>query len=484
MLHPYLIKKRESYKMMSLNRLLCAVIVAFSVQTSAAMASAPESFADLAEAALPAVVNVSTTQLVDAKQQLVLPEFPEGSPMEEFFKEFQKRGMPLDKTPQKATSLGSGFIISDDGLMVTNNHVIEKAEEITITLHDNTQLEATVLGHDPKTDLALLKIKTNRKLPFVKWGDSTKARVGDWVMAVGNPFGLGSTVTAGIISARARNINAGPYDEFIQTDAAINRGNSGGPLFNSEGEVIGINTAIFSPTGGSVGIGFAVPSDLAQPIIKQIQEFGSTKRGWLGVRFQPVTPEIAESLGIDTARGALVAEVDPKGPAKAAGIQAGDVILSYDGKEIGEKYALLRLVADTKIGRTVPVVIKRNDFRKTLNVTIANLEEAEKSGKITLSQNNKPDAVQTETIEGLKLKDNLSDEKGVVVVDVDSASDAAVKGIKAGDIILEVNQTPANSLDAVKDNIQQAVEQEKRSVLLRIQRGQERTFVALKLTKK
>ncbi len=470
--------------MMSLNRLLCAVIVAFSVQTSAAMASAPESFADLAEAALPAVVNVSTTQLVDAKQQLVLPEFPEGSPMEEFFKEFQKRGMPLDKTPQKATSLGSGFIISDDGLMVTNNHVIEKAEEITITLHDNTQLEATVLGHDPKTDLALLKIKTNRKLPFVKWGDSTKARVGDWVMAVGNPFGLGSTVTAGIISARARNINAGPYDEFIQTDAAINRGNSGGPLFNSEGEVIGINTAIFSPTGGSVGIGFAVPSDLAQPIIKQIQEFGSTKRGWLGVRFQPVTPEIAESLGIDTARGALVAEVDPKGPAKAAGIQAGDVILSYDGKEIGEKYALLRLVADTKIGRTVPVVIKRNDFRKTLNVTIANLEEAEKSGKITLSQNNKPDAVQTETIEGLKLKDNLSDEKGVVVVDVDSASDAAVKGIKAGDIILEVNQTPANSLDAVKDNIQQAVEQEKRSVLLRIQRGQERTFVALKLTKK
>lgn len=471
--------------MMSLYRLLCAVVIAFSVQTSAAMASAPESFADLAEAALPAVVNVSTTQLVDVKQQLVLPEFPEGSPMEEFFKEFQRRGMPLDKTPQKATSLGSGFIISEDGLMVTNNHVIEKAEEITITLHDNTQLEATVLGHDPKTDLALLKIKTNKKLPFVKWGDSTKARVGDWVMAVGNPFGLGSTVTAGIISARARNINAGPYDEFIQTDAAINRGNSGGPLFNSEGEVIGINTAIFSPTGGSVGIGFAVPSDLAQPIIKQIQEFGSTKRGWLGVRFQPVTPEIAESLGIDAVRGALVAEVDPKGPAKTAGIQAGDVILSYDGKEIGEKYALPRLVADTKIGRTVPVVIKRNDSRKTLNVTIANLEEAEKSGKITLSQNNTTDAVQTETIEGLKLKDNLSDEKGVVVVvDVDSASDAAVKGIKAGDIILEVNQNPADSLDAVKENIQQAVEQEKRSVLLRIQRGQERTFVALKLTKK
>ncbi len=469
---------------MRLSSLFYAIIFTLTLKISAAMASAPESFADLAEAALPAVVNISTTQLVDVKQQLVLPEFPEGSPMEEFFKEFQRRGMPLDKAPQKATSLGSGFIISEDGLMVTNNHVIEKAEEITITLHDNTQLEATVLGHDPKTDLALLKIKTNKKLPFVKWGDSTKARVGDWVMAVGNPFGLGSTVTAGIISARARNINAGPYDEFIQTDAAINRGNSGGPLFNSEGEVIGINTAIFSPTGGSVGIGFAVPSDLAQPIIKQIQEFGSTKRGWLGVRFQPVTPEIAESLGIDTARGALVAEVDPKGPAKAAGIQAGDLILSYDGKEIGEKYALPRLVADTKIGRTVPVVIKRNDARKTLNVTIANLEEAEKSGKITLSQNNKPDEVQTETIEGLKLKDNLSDEKGVVVVDVDPASDAAIKGIKAGDIILEVNQNPADSLNAVKENIQQAVEQEKRSVLLRIQRGQERTFVALKLTKK
>jgi serine protease Do len=484
MRHEYL-KKRES-SFMRLSHLFYTIIVAVSLHTSVAIASTPEGFADLAEAALPAVVNVSTTQIIDAKQQQLqgLPEFPEGSPMEEFFKEFQKRGMPLDKTPQKATSLGSGFIISEDGLMVTNNHVIEKAEEITITLHDNTQLEATVLGHDPKTDLALLKIKTNKKLPFVKWGDSTKARVGDWVMAVGNPFGLGSTVTAGIISARARNINAGPYDEFIQTDAAINRGNSGGPMFNSEGEVIGINTAIFSPTGGSVGIGFAVPSDLAQPIIKQIQEFGSTKRGWLGVRFQPVTPEIAESLGIDAVRGVLVAEVDPKGPAKAAGIQTGDVILSYDGKEIGEKHALPRLVADTKIGRTVPVVIKRNDSRKTLNVTIANLEEAEKSGKITLSQNNKPDEVQTETIEGLKLKDNLSDEKGVVVVDVDSASDAAVKGIKAGDIILEVNQTPANSLDAVKENIQQAVEQEKRSVLLRIQRGQERTFVALKLTKK
>ncbi len=474
---------------MPLSRLFYAILLALSLHTPLAIASTPEGFADLAEAALPAVVNVSTTQLIDAKQPQLqgFPDFPERSPMEEFFKEFQKRGMKAEKTPQKATSLGSGFIISEDGLMVTNNHVIDKAEEITITLHDNTQFTATLLGHDPKTDLALLKIKTNKKLPFVKWGDSTKSRVGDWVMAVGNPFGLGSTVTVGIISARARNINSGPYDEFIQTDAAINRGNSGGPMFNTDGEVIGINTAIFSPTGGSIGIGFAVPSDLAQPIIKQLKEFGSTKRGWLGVKFQPVTPEIAESLGINTAKGVLVAEVDPNGPAKTAGMQAGDVILQYDGKDIGERYSLPRLVADTTIGRTVPVVIKRGDARKTLNVTIANLEEAEKSGKISLSQNKNEEEGKTPTVtvEGLKFSaDGEENAKGVVVIDVAPESDAASKGIKADDIILEVNQKPTNSVAAVKNQINQAKDQGKRSVLLRVQRGEERTFVALKLTTK
>ena len=312
----------------------------------AAAKSAPDSFADLADKLLPSVVNISSTQVVREDRGPQAPQLPEGSPFGDSFREFFNRNQ---NAPRRATSLGSGFIISSDGLVVTNNHVIEGADEITVTLSDDSQHVATLVGRDPKTDLALLRIDADRDLPAVPWGDSTKSRVGDWVVAIGNPFGLGGTVTAGIISARQRDINQGPYDSFLQTDASINRGNSGGPMFNMDGEVIGVNTAIFSPTGGSVGVGFAVPSTIVSRVIAQLQEFGQTRRGWLGVRIQTVTDEIAESIGLDKARGALVSSVTADGPAEEGGIKAGDVVLSFDGKSVDSMRELPRIVAETDI---------------------------------------------------------------------------------------------------------------------------------------
>ena len=279
--------------------------------------SAPDSFADLAERLLPSVVNISTTQVQKKSEKggPQVPRFSEESPFQDFFKEFFDR-QQRDTPQRRATSLGSGFVISDSGYVVTNNHVIAEADEVTVTLHDDTKLEAKLIGRDPKTDLALLKVEPKSPLVAVPFGDSGKTRVGDWVVAIGNPFGLGGTVTAGIVSARQRDINSGPYDDFIQTDASINRGNSGGPMFNLKGEVIGINTAIFSPSGGSVGIGFAIPANLARPIIEQLQQYGKARRGWLGVRIQTVTDEIAQSLGLEKATGALVASLNKDGPAE------------------------------------------------------------------------------------------------------------------------------------------------------------------------
>ena len=297
----------------------------------------PESFADLAERLLPAVVNVATTQTVqDRGPAMDMPQFPPGSPFEEFFKDFfERNGGNRPQQPRRAQSLGSGFLVSSDGIVVTNNHVIADADEIKVRLSDDTEFPAKLLGTDPKTDVAVLKIDAgDRELPFVKFGDSDRLRVGDWVVAIGNPFGLGGTVTAGIVSARGRDIGQGPYDDFIQTHASINRGNSGGPLFNLDGDVIGINTAIFSQSGGSIGIGFAISSKLSSNVVAQLREFGRTRRGWLGVRIQQVTDEIAESLGLQKARGALVADVTPDGPAKQAGIQAGDVILKFAGQDV------------------------------------------------------------------------------------------------------------------------------------------------------
>ena len=327
------------------------------------------------------MVNISTTQISKKSDRgPEIPQFPPGSPFEEFFKDFFDRNRP-DSAPRKVTSLGSGFIIDPSGYIVTNHHVIEDAEEVTVILHDDTNLKAKIIGRDTKTDLALLKVEAKKPLPYVKWGDSEKARVGDWVLAIGNPFGLGGTVTAGIISARKRDINSGPYDSYLQTDASINRGNSGGPMFNLDGEVIGINTAIFSPSGGSIGIGFAIPSAQARTVIDQLRKYGRTRRGWLGVRIQTVTDQIAESLAMGRARGALVAGVTDNGPADKAGIKSGDVIVAFDGQDIDEMRDLPRLVAETAIDKDVKVRVIRGGKPVELSVQVGELPDEIKERK-------------------------------------------------------------------------------------------------------
>src|SRR5712692_7140733 len=369
-----------------------SVLISAPVSTPA-LARGPDGIADVAEKVIDAVVNISTSQTVEAKGggdgRGAMPQLPPGSPFEEFFDDFFKnrRGGPGgnskggdrsgDLQPRKTNSLGSGFIVDTSGIVVTNNHVIADADEINVIMNDGTKIKAELVGVDKKTDLAVLKFKPVKPLIAVKFGDSDKLRLGEWVIAIGNPFSLGGSVTAGIVSARNRDIKSGPYDNYIQTDAAINRGNSGGPLFNLEGEVIGINTAIISPSGTSVGIGFAVPSKTAMVVIDQLREFKEVRRGWLGVRIQQVTDEIAESLGMKQARGALVAGVDDKGPAKPAGIEPGDVIVKFDGHEIKEMRDLPRVVADTPVGKDVQVSIVRKGKEDTKTVKLGRLEDGE-----------------------------------------------------------------------------------------------------------
>lgn len=336
---------------------------------------APDSFADMAAQLLPTVVNISTSQTLKAGQRNTVLQAPPGSPLEDLLK-----GMSGPNQPRKVTSLGSGFIIDPSGLIVTNNHVIEGADQISVNLNDGTTLPAKVVGRDDKTDLALLKINPRRPLPAARFGDSDKARIGDWVIAIGNPFGLGSTVTAGIVSARNRNIDAGPYDEFIQTDAPINRGNSGGPLFDMTGAVVGINSAIYSPTGGSVGIGFAIPSNLARDVIGQLRQTGTVRRGWVGVNIQPVTPDIAQRAGLPGPWGALVTNVTPNGPAARAGIHNGDVVVVFDGKKIPDPRTLSRAAAAAPIGKTVNVEVLRNRQRLYLRLTVQRLADPPKKG--------------------------------------------------------------------------------------------------------
>src|SRR6267143_1014009 len=364
-----------------------AVMAAFALVAPPAQARGPDNIADVAEKVINAVVNISTSQSVESRNSATpQPSLPPGSPFEEFFDEFFKnrRGQQGDNNqnrpsgPRRVNSLGSGFIIDPSGIVVTNNHVIADADEVTVILNDGARLKAEILGRDTKVDLALLRVKPEKPLISVQFGDSDRLRLGEWVVAIGNPFSLGGTVTAGIVSARNRDINSGPYDNYIQTDAAINRGNSGGPLFNLEGEVIGVNTAIISPSGGSIGIGFAVPSKAAVAVIDQLKQFGETRRGWLGVRIQQVTDEIAESLKVAPPRGALVAGVDDKGPAKPAGIEPGDVIIKFDGKDIKEMRDLPRIVADTPVGRDVEVIVVRKGKEETKTVTLGRLEDGEK----------------------------------------------------------------------------------------------------------
>ena len=467
---------------------------------SVAQAKAPpSSFADLSENLLPAVVNIATSQQVKQEGpqsgQRQRPQFPPGSPFEDFFKDFFERGQPNGGKPRRAHALGSGFIIDPSGIVVTNNHVIAEADQIKVILQNDEEYTAELLGRDPKTDLAVLKINPgDTTLPFVPFGDSDAARVGDWVVAIGNPFGLGGSVTAGIISARGRDLQ-GPYDDFIQTDASINRGNSGGPLFNLDGEVIGINTAIFSQSGGSVGIGFAVSSRLAQPVIAQLREFGRTRRGWLGVFIQGVTEEIAESLGLENAEGALVSNITKDGPAEAAGLKKGDIILSFNNQKVANMRQLPRIVAGTPIGKAVPVVVWRDGKAVTVEAKIGELEAAEKAQLVPVSRSQPKDRAETGRIDSLgldlsmitdPLREKYSIEeaaKGVVITDVDADSVAGVKGLEIGDVIVEVNQHEVGNPADVTKRVNEARAKQLKSVLMLISRRGEMRFVALRFKK-
>ena len=453
---------------------------------SAASAERPDSFADLAEKLSPAVVNISTTMVVNGNNRPQMPQFPEGSPFEDFFKEFQDRGEPS----RRAQSLGSGFIIDAAGIVVTNNHVIENADEISVILANDESFQAKVIGRDAKTDIAVLQIDPgDSKLTAVSFGNSDGLRVGDWVMAIGNPFGLGGTVTAGIVSARGRDIGSGPYDDFIQTDASINRGNSGGPLFNLDGEVIGINTAIFSQTGGSVGIGFAISANLATKVVGQLQDYGRTRRGWLGVFIQEVTEDIADSLGLDSAKGALIASVTEAGPADEAGLQAGDVIIRFDGKDVVKSRDLPRIVAETPVETTVDVEVVRGGERKTLSVTLGELEQAENGGLLSRSQSKeKTNDTRIENIgltvapltEELAEKFDLdTGETGIVVVDVTDGSPAADKGVQPGDIIRRLNQSAITSVDKLIEGIASAKKEGRKGVLMLIESDGQTRFVQI-----
>lgn len=483
--------------------LFAALCLGAAVIAGPAPASArgPEGIADVAEKVIDAVVNISTTQTVDAKggsgesKGGAAPQLPPGSPFEEFFEDFFKnRRGEKGGGPRKTNSLGSGFIIDPAGVVVTNNHVIADSDEINVILNDGTKIKAELVGVDKKTDLAVLKFKppAGKTLTAVKFGDSDKLRLGEWVIAIGNPFSLGGTVTAGIVSARNRDINSGPYDSYIQTDAAINRGNSGGPLFNLAGEVIGVNTLIISPSGGSIGIGFAVPSKTVVPVVDQLRQFGELRRGWLGVRIQQVTDEIAESLSIKPARGALVAGVDDKGPAKPAGIEPGDVVVKFDGKDIKEPKDLSRIVADTAVGKTVDVVLIRKGKEETKQVTLGRLDDDAKPQPASAKSQPEPEKPVTQKVLGLdlatlskdlrgryKIKDSV---KGVLVTGVDDGSDAAEKRLSAGDVIVEVAQESVGNAADIKKRIDQLKKDGKKSVLLLVANGSgELRFVALSL---
>ncbi|MEI6729810.1 MAG: DegQ family serine endoprotease [Pseudomonadota bacterium] len=481
-------------------RLIYPLIIAISlIANVCSAAELPPSFADLVEKLTPTVVNVSTTQkvktgmsgnpMLDMQQNEIPPEF------REFFEQFAKPQGEQQPQEREAYSLGSGFIIDENGYVVTNNHVIADAEEITVILSDDTKLKAKIIGRDAKTDLALLKVEAGKKLPFAAIGNSDASRVGDWVIAIGNPFGLGGTVTAGIISARARNINAGPFDDFIQTDAAINRGNSGGPMFNMKGEVIGINTAILSPSGGSIGIGFAVPSSMAKPILTQLKNGGHINRGWLGVSIQNVTDEIADSLGMKKAAGALVMGISKGSPADKAGILVGDIITKFDGKEVKEMRFLPRLVAETDIGKTTEIEVLRKGSVKTLKITLGKLQEQEEASNKGGEDNANADTEKSSVVLGMSLNDITpelrsryklaEDVPGVLISKIAPTSQAARRGVKAGDVIVGIGDIAIESSKDVAAAIAELRKSGRKFALLRIIRGKNTTlFTTIPLEEK
>ncbi|MEM7215071.1 MAG: Do family serine endopeptidase [Pseudomonadota bacterium] len=452
-----------------------------------AHAQGPTSVADLADGLMSAVVNISTSQKVADRRNgnnVPVPRVPEGSPFQEFFDDLfpqNPEGENNERSPSPRTrqSLGSGFVIDEKGIIITNNHVIADADEITVNFADGTKLIAELVGTDPKTDIAVLKVEPEGPLNAVPFGDSETARIGDWVMAIGNPFGLGGSVTLGIVSAVGRDISSGPYDNFIQTDAAINRGNSGGPLFNMSGEVVGINTAIISPSGGSIGIGFSIPANLATRVIDQLVEYGETRRGWLGVQIQTVTDEIAESLGLEEASGALVSGVVKDGPAEASGIKSGDIILTFDGKDVAEMRDLPIIVAETAVEKEVDVVVLRKEERKTIKVKLGRLEDGEKKlASLSTDQDEESEVPVTKTILGLKLSmitDELredaklgDDVKGLFINEVEGGSIAEDKGIRAGEVIINIGQEPVDSFEAAEKQIANLKEQGRKNALLMV----------------
>jgi serine protease Do len=452
----------------------------------------PTDFADLAERLSSAVVNISTSQTLrrdNNRERRPIPNLPEDSPLQDFFDDFMDRG---DREPRRVTALGSGFIIDLEGHVVTNNHVIEDADEIEIILNDGiTTLPAELIGTDEQTDLALLKVESNGELPVVDFGDSDVARVGNWVLAIGNPFGLNSSVTAGIISARNRDIQSGVYDEFIQTDASINQGNSGGPLFNMIGEVIGVNSAIYSPTGGSVGIGFAIPSNVARNVINQLRESGRVSRGMIGVRIQTVEEDIAASLNLDDVRGALVSGVNEDGPAEDAGIQEGDVIISFNGREVADDRALPRIVAETPAGTTVDVEVIRRGQRRTLQVLVAPLpddalanddddgaperpnEDAENSSRLGVTL----EPLNGDSRNRYRIENNVN---GVLVAEVDIDGPSRDK-LRPGDVILEVAQAEVLTAEEVEDRIDGEIQAGRSAVLLQVHRRGNDQYIGVRV---
>ena len=455
--------------------------------TSVLALGAPDSFAELADQVSPSVVNITTSSII-ATATDEGPMVPEGSPFEDFFRDFMDRNGQGGDQPQRSEALGSGFVISEDGFIVTNNHVIEGADEINIEFFDGKLLEAKLVGTDPKTDIALLKVDAT-DLPYVAFGNSDEMRVGDWVMAMGNPLGQGFSVSAGIVSARGRELS-GTYDDFLQTDAAINKGNSGGPLFNLEGEVVGVNTAILSPSGGSIGIGFSMASNVVTKVVDQLREFGETRRGWLGVKIQDVSPDVAEAMGLSVSAGALITDV-PDGPAKDAGLLAGDVITTFDGQDITDVRDLTRTVADSPFGQEVPVVVLRDGEEMTIPVTLGRREEAEAAEARPASADGTgtPDAPKEMELLGLTVQPMSDDiakslnlpagSEGLVVMNVDAASDAGAKGLAAGDVIVEAGQQKVSTIKDLQDRVQAAKDEGRKSILLLIRREGNPRFVAL-----
>jgi serine protease Do len=444
----------------------------------------PISFADVVERVRGAVVSVKvkTTETADSSDELEIPHIAPGDPLERFFKHFGEEGTPHDHhlKPHLTQAQGSGFIISPDGYVVTNNHVVENATEVSVTLDDGKTVPATVVGTDKRTDLALLKIKQGGPYQHVEFA-KTAPRVGDWVIAVGNPFGLGGTVTAGIISARGRDIGAGPYDDFLQIDAPVNRGNSGGPTFNTQGQVVGVNTAIFSPSGGSVGIGFAIPAETAQNVIVALKDKGVVARGWIGVQIQPVTQEIADSLGLKSTKGALVAEAQPNSPASAAGIKSGDVILGIDGERIDGPRDLARKVAALGPGKKTDLIYWHDGSENTASVKLGSLPD-DTDARVNPGMSRENNAFSGL---GLTLAPASSVEgagsQGVVISDIDPDGVAAQKGLQIGDVILEAGGRAVNQPADISAVLAEAKKDNRKAVLLRVKASEGTHFVAIEV---